>query len=385
MTIRLKYLIEDIDANGNVRIYFRRRPGRKVRIREAPGTPAFMVRYTALLKSGSAAGEGENAPVGRARPGTFKWLIEQYKRSQTFKSLDPETQRVRARILEHCCDEKVTPARPELFRDFPIHRLTTKALRVLRDRKSDFPEAANGRVKALRAVFRWALEDEIVDVNPARDLTQIKNPTDGFTKWDLADVEAFEARHPVGTKARLALALLLYTGMRKSDIAQLGRQHVRDGWISKPQHKGRNRHPHRIEIPMLEPLAEIIAASSTGDLTYLVTQRGAPFSIAGLGNWFRDRCDEAGLTGRSAHGLRKAGATRAAEAGATAHQLMAMFGWKSLAEAELYTRAADRKRLAREGMELILPRRKERQQNEKSPSPAISGTKVPKKISKSNA
>jgi integrase len=382
MTIRLKYLIEDIDANGNVRIYFRKRPGRKVRIREAPGTPAFMVRYTALLKSGVSSGEGGNA-AHRARHGTFRWLIEQYLKSKAFEELDASTQSVRRRILEHCCDEKVTPARDEQFRDFPVHRLTTKALRVLRDRKADLPEAANGRVKAIRAVFRWALEDEIIDLNPARDLTKIANKSDGFPTWTIEDVEAFEARHPVGSKARLALGLILYTGMRKSDIAQLGRQHVKDGWISKPQWKGRKRHPHRIEIPMLEPLAEVIAASPAGDLTYLVTEYGAPFSIAGLGNWFRDRCDEAGLTGRSAHGLRKAGATRAAEAGATAHQLMAMFGWKSLAEAELYTRKADRKRLAREAMPLILPRRKERQENEKGPNSEITGTKVPKNQSKS--
>ena len=146
---------------------------------------------------------------------------------------------------------------------------------------------------------------------------------------------------------------MLYTGMRRSDVVQLGRQHVKDGWISKPQWKGRNRHPTMIEIPMLEPLAEIIAASPTGDWTYLVTEYGRPFAIAGFGNWFRVRCDEAGLTGLSAHGMRKAGATLLAEKGASTHQLMAVFGWRSIAEAELYTRAADRKRLAREGLALL--------------------------------
>lgn len=142
--------------------------------------------------------------------------------------------------------------------------------------------------------------------------------------------------------------------MRRSDAVQFGRQHVKNGWISKPQWKGRNRHAQRIEIPMLEPLAQVIAASKTGDLAFLATEYGRPFSMAGFGNWFRDRCDEAGLIGLSAHGLRKAGATRAADAGASAHTLMAIFGWRSLAEAELYTRAADRKRLARDGMDLLV-------------------------------
>src|SRR3954449_5540141 len=47
------------------------------------------------------------------------------------------------------------------------------------------------------------------------------------------------------------------------------------------------------------------------------------YFAAGFGNWFRDMCAEAGLPiGISAHGLRKAAATRFANHGATAHELM---------------------------------------------------------------
>lgn len=67
----------------------------------------------------------------------------------------------------------------------------------------------------------------------------------------------------------------------------------------------------------------------TGDLTFLVTSKGTPYTIWGFGNWFRDRCVEAGVPGR-AHGLRKAGAATAAENGATTKQLMAIFGWLTL-------------------------------------------------------
>jgi len=375
MQIRFRYVYEDVDKNGNVRIYFWRRPGRKVRITEALGSPAFNARYEELIKSG--AGPIDNTTL-RPKQGTFRWLISQYVRSETFKGLDPETQRVRRRILDHCCAEKVTPSDPQLFADFPIQRMTTKSLRVLRDRKRNLPEAANGRVKAIRAVFRWALDDEVIHTNPARDLTRIKNATEGFPTWSIEDVEAFEKRHPVGSKARLALALFLYTGMRRSDVAQLGRQHIRDGWISKPQWKGRNRKPQRIEIPLLAPLAEIIEQSPAGNLTFLMTEYGKPYSIPGLGNWFHDRCVEAGLAGKGAHGLRKAGATRAAEAGASAHTLMAIFGWRTLAEAETYTRAADRKRLARDGMDLLLPRNNERSENQVVPTSPIRGNKSPK-------
>jgi hypothetical protein len=89
-----------------------------------------------------------------------------------------------------------------------------------------------------------------------------------------------------------------------------------------------------------------IAAAPTSDLAFIATSHGQPFrSAASLGNWFRSACVAAGVPGRL-HGLRKAGATIAADAGATAHQLMAMYGWRKLEEAELYTRQADRRRNA---------------------------------------
>jgi integrase len=100
-------------------------------------------------------------------------------------------------------------------------------------------------------------------------------------------------------------------------------------------------------------LATIIDATVTGALTFLVTEYGRPFTAAGFGGWFRTRCDEAGLPQCSAHGLRKAGAARAAENGATAHELMAIFGWLSLKEAERYTAAAQRRRLARNATRLL--------------------------------
>jgi len=353
MHIRYRYVHVDRDRNGNDRIYFWRRPGPKVRMRETPGTEAFSTRYHALMAGDLPPPRAPNPNA--IKPGTFRWLVVRYVASPAFRDLGPTTQTTRRLILEHCCREPVAPDEAALFADFPLDRLTRRALAILRDRKADLPGAATGRVKALKPMFRWAVAEDIIDTDPSRDLTRARAAGKASVPWTLDDVEAFEQRHPIGSKARLAMAILLYTGMRRSDAVQLGRQHVKDGWISKPQWKGRARHPHRIEIPMMAPLAEIIAASPTGDLAYLVTDFGSPFAIAGFGNWFRERCNEAGLPGLSAHGLRKAGATRAAEAGATAHQLMAIFGWRSLAEAELYTKAAERKSLAASAMHLMAP------------------------------
>ena len=100
-----------------------------------------------------------------------------------------------------------------------------------------------------------------------------------------------------------------------------------------------------LELPIPPELQRVIDASTAGDLSFLVTEFGKPFTAAGFGGWFRARCDAAGLPHCSAHGLRKAAATSLA-AGASAHQLMSWFGWRSLEDAERYTRAANQKKLA---------------------------------------
>ena len=228
-------------------------------------------------------------------------------------------------------------------------------MRVLRDRKADLPEAANGRVKSIRQVFLWGLanEPEKVTFNPGRDVAYLKGSGDGHHTWSIDEVRTFAKRHPLGTKAHLALALLLFTGMRRSDVVKLGRQMVRQSWIYFTEVKGQRRMTKVREIPMLPILAGIIEASQLGNMTYLVTEFDRPFTGNGFGNKMRQWCDEAGLKHCSAHGLRKAGATIAAENGATEHQLMAMFGWESPKQAALYTKKANRRRLAGVGMKLI--------------------------------
>jgi integrase len=286
--------------------------------------------------------------------GTYRWLCAQYFASAEFGRLDSRTQHTRRSILEATFDEPIAPDATETFGAFPLRHLSTKAVRVLRDRKAGFPEAANSRVKAIRQVYAWGIEHEHVAANPARDVSYIRSHSPGFHSWSVGEVEQFEQRHPLGSKARLALALLMYTGVRRSDVVLLGRQHIRDGWFKITLQKNRNRKPITIDLPVVSALQEVIAASPTGDLTFLVTEFGRPFTANGFGNWFRRRCNEADLPQCSAHGLRKAGAAMAAENGATSHELMAIFGWQTIKEAERYTKAAQRKRLAGSAERLFL-------------------------------
>lgn len=356
VTIKRRYLYEDVDRWGNVRVYFWRGRGHlKVRLHERVGSEEFDRRYHDLIR-GSAAGELKAAPRDAPAAGTFRWLCVEHFKSVTFRQLDQRTQQVTRLIVEKMLLEPIAPGATELFADCPLSRFDAKAVRILRDRRAERPEAANNRIRRLRRLFAWAIENQVhgITTNPAREVALLRpSRVGGFPCWTADDIERFEAHHPVGSRARLALALLLYTGVRRSDLVQLGKQHVRGGRLRFVAHKGRNRAPITLELPVLPVLQEIIAASPTGDMTFLVTERGNPFSAAGFTNWFRERCNEAGLRDVSAHGLRKAGATRAAENGATAHQLMAIFGWRTIKQAELYTRAAERSRLAGEAMHLL--------------------------------
>ena len=191
-----------------------------------------------------------------------------------------------------------------------------------------------------------------------RDVDLFPASKTGFHTWSLAEVERFEDTHPLGTRARLALALLMFTGQRKSDIIQLGRQHLtRAGELHFTQAKNAKRNPVRVEIPVLPELQEAIDAFPSRGLTFLETEHGVPYSSAGFGNRFRAWCNAAGLLHCSSHGLRKAGASAAAENGATDAQMMAIFGWADHRQAAIYTRKAERKKMARQGMHHLVPQR----------------------------
>lgn len=157
------------------------------------------------------------------------------------------------------------------------------------------PDTANSMLKALRQLFRFAVRYDHQDFNPAADVKLLRSNSEGYHSWTLAEIGKFEEKHPVGTTAGLALALALYTGQRRSDLVQFGRQHVRDGWLIFTQHKGRKRHPVKLEIPIIPELQRIIHASPAGDLTFLQTDYGRPFSNNGFGNKERKWCDDAGL------------------------------------------------------------------------------------------
>lgn len=337
--MRFRYVIEDVDRHGNIRLYFRRRGQPKVRLPGLPGSHDFMSAYQeALAQSGADKIKEIQSKLGA---GSFGWLCKQYFMSQAFKMLDESTRRWRRRALE-----ELTVSHG----DKPVAKMQAKHVRQLRDEKADKPGAARNRLKALRALFRWAIENDVAPHDPTRDIKPIPHATEGHHSWSLEEIAAFEERHPLGSKARMAMALMLYTACRREDVVRLGPQHLSKGRIKYRQAKNEHRRPIEMDIPVHPDLAKVIANMPARHLTFLVTEYGKPFSVAGFGGKFRDWCNQAGLPHCSAHGLRKATAARLAERGASPHEIMAITGHQSLEEVERYTRAARKSGLADSAM-----------------------------------
>ena len=322
-----------VDRHGKPRHYLRRPGSKPVALPGVPYSPEFMEAYQAAM---AGVVVGRQIGAGRTTPGTVNAAIVAYYNSEAWAQLKPGTQRARRNILR-------------LFRedhgDKRISKLTDRPLRVILSKRKPF--AARNWLKALRGLCKFAVEAGLLAEDPTRDIKRDAPRSSGFPTWDENQIEEFEKRHPIGTKARLALGLLLYTLQRRSDVVRLGKQLVRDGQLSVTQQKTGTV----VRCPMHRDLLMLIEATPSGHLNFLVTAFGKPFTAAGFGNWFADRCIEAGLPKYwRAHGLRKAGCRRLAEAGATAPEIAAISGHLSIKEVQRYIEAADRQKMAVAGM-----------------------------------
>jgi integrase len=286
------------NRHGKWQTYYRAAGRGKIRLRAEYLSPEFWVEYEAA-KAGTRPAIG----AGRSRHGTFNAARPGYYTSAGFLSLAPSGQRTRRNILEHWF---------EAYGGGPVSDLQRKHVAAMIDAKATKPGAARDLLKALRSLLRFCMLAGLRDDDPTIGVKLPRRRTEGFYSWTEIDIAKFRAFHASGTRPRLAFELLLNTGLRRSDVVRIGRQHLRDGALHvKPQKTG----GPVLVIPVAPELAAAIEAGPSGNLTFLMTRTGAPFSAAGFGNHFRDWCNEAGLPHCSAHGLRKAICRRLAEAG----------------------------------------------------------------------
>jgi integrase len=331
---RPPFLRRETTRHGKTVWYVRRRDGKRARIRAPFGTPEFDAEYLAAVEGRASVRQ----PAKPARE-SLAWLIARYRESSAWSRLSLATKRQRENILKPVLESAGSA---------PFARITRKTIVEGRERRARTPAQANNFLKAMRGLFKWAADAEFMADDPTRGVAVIKTRSEGFHAWTEEEVGAFEKRWPLGTRERLAFDVLLYTGLRRGDAVKLGRQHVRviDGeqfFQIRTEKTG-----IAVVAPILPALQRSIEAAqgATGALAFIAGKRGAPMVKESFGTWFKGACKAAGVPG-SAHGLRKAGAARAAEDGATEAQLNALFGWTGSKMAAHYTRSASRARLAR--------------------------------------
>lgn len=330
-----KYVSEFSDRHGKMRVRFRRKGRADYYFKAVPWTDDFMREYQACLDGDSAPAIAAGA--SRTKPGTISALIVAYYGSPEFNGLADSTKTTYRGILERFRTE---------HGEKRVAAIERKHIKAIIGAMSDRPSAANNLLDRLKALMALAVDIGMRKDDPTIRLRGYSTKSDGFHTWTEDEISAFERRHEIGSKARMALALMLFTGQRRSDAVKMGRQHVDGGTIGVAQQKTNGK----LRIPIHPELRAIIDATPIENMTFLTTAFGKPFTPAGFGNWFRDRCNEAGLQHCSAHGLRKAAARRLAEAGCTNQQIKAITGHKTDKEVSRYTAAADQGRLATEAM-----------------------------------
>jgi integrase len=335
------------DRYGNRRVRFRRR-GVSVYLTGIPWSEDFMRQYAAALEREDVTRAQVGATL-RTLPGSFSALCVSYYGSPEFRSLAAITQRFRRNILERFRAEHG-------YR--PLKDLQRAHIRAIIGAKANTPHAANNLLKTLRVLLNYGVELGMIGSNPALRVKSYRSHnSEGYHTWSEDEIATFEAKHPIGSKARLALALALYTGQRRGDVVRMGWQNVKGERITVRQQKT----GASLAIRIHPELARALAAAPKTNLTFLMTEHGASFTAAGFGNWFRDRCNEAGLAQCSIHGLRKAACRRLAEAGCSANEIAAISGHASLREVARYTAAASQVHLADQALGRQL--RAEREQN----------------------
>jgi integrase len=332
MTVmRLAFVKEYTDRTGKMRRYFRKRGCKPVTLPGAPGSPEFMLAYQMAMG-------GKPEQPARHGPGTVSALIVDYLRSPAFASnLKPASKKSYRIVL----DKFGAKHGHRMVADMPRDKVATYIYEIGAER----PAMANLTKAVLRKLLAHAVRMGLRNDNPVTEIDSYKLGT--HHTWTDAELKAFEARWPLGTRERLAYALLLYTGQRVGDVARMRRQHISGGCIAIVQQKTGTE----LSIPIHPALAAAMQAGPNNGMSLIGDLNGRPIGADWLSAIVKTAAKAAGLPPACVpHGLRKAMARRLAEGGATSKEIASVSGHKSLKEVERYTNAADQRRLSKAAM-----------------------------------
>jgi site-specific recombinase XerD len=322
-----KYTRSYFDRHGKPRHEFRRAGYRTVALPGLPHSPEYMAAYAKAL--------ADTAPIvlgaKKTMAGSVDAALVSYYASQAFAGLADTTKQMRRSLLEIFRAEHGTRN---------IALMDGRALQVILSKLT--PSNQQNLKKALRGLVDHCMSKGWIKTDPLPGLKLTKMKVKGHHTWTPEEVQQFRDHHAPGTRARLSLELLLGSGHSKSDVIRMGRQHIKNGKLSM----SRKKTGVPFSIPCLPEMVAEIELHAKDNLTFIVNKRGQPLTAHDFGRRFRGWCDEAGLPQCAAHGLRKASAVRQAMNGATAFELMAWHGWKTIGEAQRYVDEANRIKLA---------------------------------------
>lgn len=320
MASGFKWVTSYRDRHGKERYRFRRVGYQRGDFKAPFGTKAFEREYAAFL-------DREPAPVciSRIIPGSVSDVINRYYADNAFKDLRPATQTVYRGVLERFRDQ---------FGNDPIKAFDAERIGRLMTAMRHKPHAAARLRKLLAALLKRARIAKLVpgSFDPIKDTSPPKAESEGYHRWTEEELAVFEAYHPLGTKPRLAFALLLYSAQRSGDVRLIATDAIASGRIALDQSKTSNA----VDVPVLAPLIEALAAGPVGKRTVLESRGGVPFTPKGFYELMKKACRAAGLPHCSPHGLRKAAARRCREAGCTDDEGMAITGHTSVKEYRRY-------------------------------------------------
>jgi integrase len=329
--IRLPYVDRFRDRHGTMRYYFRRGAGKRTPLPGLPGSQPFLDAYAAAMEAKEPEPEGKK----RGEPGSFDRLVADYFESTGFLTLKAPTKRAYRLAIERLVKLEDMGHRPVAGMQRPM-------VERIMARRVDRPSAANDALKKLRILIKFAIAHGYRKDDPTLHIKKLKEGA--HHTWTETEIDAFEARWPIGSQQRTAFALLLYTGQRVSDVARMS-------WsdVSLDGHRilvTQDKTGTKLDLRLHDDLLDTLAAWPRGSQAILYTAHGKAFSTKGLGNKMADAIGAAGLPEECVtHGLRKAAARRLAEAGCTPHEIASITGHKSLAEVERYTREAAKRGL----------------------------------------
>ena len=327
------------DARGKQRLRFRKKGCKTVYPSSQPGTQEFLAEYQAFLNQTSPTHEL------RLSKGSVSAVVAGFYGSTEFKVLAPGTQISYRRIYERFRSQHGAKN---------IAAIQTVHVNSLIDEMADRPAAAKIFRLRLKALMNFAMGAGYRTDNPVSNAKRVKHRDKGIRPWTEQDIADFRTRWPVSSPQRIAFEILLHTGLRRSDAVRLGRQHLRrypegDRFVIKTK---KSQETVELVIPQHPVLRSIIAQIPASQMTYIMTEFGAPRSEKGITNWLREAAAQAGLPANSSpHGLRKAACRRLADAGCDPFPIQAITGHKNLDEVLVYVRDRDQTSRASDAMD----------------------------------